>query len=280
MKYLVAVVVSFFCSSLVASADLVMLNTENTGQQTTTSGGVTTDNYWKYSNFYNVDGFSATTDGTPGTQAIVITAQPSAWISDSGTTPVGFWLGALANQNDNSAKGTVGGVAPGVYAYQLTFTSTTARTVLVSGEIAADNNYEIAYGSSVVGSTIKVAAPGSGAAAVGATISSSNTYGFDSSTLMSGTQQYASLSPFSFTLSVAANSTTTLDFLVLNQNNGYNNPSGIYVTDFEVVAVPEPPTWAIVMAGLGLVAFGRHRMQRVASRVPVRNEDQSRPLES
>jgi hypothetical protein len=84
-------------------------------------------------------------------------------------------------------------------------------------------------------------------------------YGFNLSTT---TQQYASLSSFSFDLSVGAGSTTTLDFLVMNQNNGYNNPTGIFVTDLEVVAVPEPPTWAIVLAGLGLMAFGRRILQR------------------
>jgi hypothetical protein len=260
MESLKLIALGFCLSSVAASADLIPLNTENTGQQTTTSSGTTTDNNWLYSNFYNVDGFGAVTAGTPGTLAIVVTTQPAGWISDSGTTPVGFWLGPGANQSGSSP----GGDAPGIYAYQLTFTSTTARAVLVSGEMAADNNYEIAYGSSVVGATIEVQAPGTGAASVGSTISSGNTYGFDPSTLASGTQQYGSLSPFSFILSVAAGS-TTLDFLVLNQNNNMNNPTGLYVTDFAVVATPEPSTWAIVIMGLVTVTWARYRALRGAA---------------
>jgi hypothetical protein len=264
MKYLVMVVLCLYGSCVAASANLIMLGTEySTGQSSTTANGETTDNYWTYAAYYNVYKSQFSTNynhGTYGPAVVSYVPYPSAWKVDS---PPAFWVGPSSNQNDNSSKGTVGGNAPGVYVYQLSFSTSKAETVQVSGSIAADNDYEIAYGSSIVGSTIKVAAPGSGATPVGSTINST-TYGFDLNTT---TQDYAAPSPFSFTLSVASG-TTTLDFLVLNQNTGIDNPTGLYVSDLEVVAVPELPTWAMVLAGLGLVAFGRYCAQRRAKAGP------------
>jgi hypothetical protein len=240
-----------------------MLNTENTGESAT--GGL--DNNWNYEAFYNIYSFSSTTDGTPGGKATVITSpRPSAWLANS-SAPSASWIGPAANQNDNSANGTVGGNTPGVYVYTLTFSSTTARTVQVSGQIAADNDYEIANGATLSTATIDVAAPGG--SAIGTSPSSSNNYGFSTTTTA---EQYASTTAFSFDLNVGAGSTTTLDFLVLNQNNGYNNPTGLFVDNLQVVAVPELPTWVFIVAGLGLVAFGRHRAQLALPPIPVVGE--------
>jgi hypothetical protein len=267
MKCLVVIFLALCLASVVARADLIPLNTENTGQSATTSGGQTDDNNWTYANFYNVYNVNTTTyspGSYPGPAVVVYTPYPSEWEQDT-VSPPSFWVGPSKNQSNTTNPG---GNAPGVYAYQLTFdsTSTVTRTVQVSGEIAADNDYEIALNPSssysVSGATIKVAAPGG--TAVGQTLSSGNNYGFNTSTT---TQQYATLTSFSFDLTIAAATTqnpnvyTTLDFLVLNQDNGEDNPTGLDVTDFEVIAVPEPPSWAIVAAGLGLAALGRSHLR-------------------
>lgn len=251
------ILAGFWLSGLSAWADLIALNTENTGQSATTSGGQTTDNNWKYTNFYNVYNVSTTAydPGTTGQAVIAYTPYPSAWVQDA-VSPAGFWVGPAKNQSDTT---NAGGNAPGIYAYQISFYSSVARTVKVSGLMAADNDYEIASSSSatVVGAKIAVAAPGG--SAVGQLVGSGNSYGFNTTTT---TQQYGSTTAFSFNLTVTAGSTTYLDFIVLNQDTGYNNPTGLDVTDFSVAAVPEPPTWAIVLAGLGLVALGRAQLRR------------------
>jgi hypothetical protein len=271
MKLPLLIVLGVGVSTLSASAQqLVPLNTENTGENS--SGGAVTagasDPNYTYAAFYNVDSahVSSPSDGTPGTAAIVTIPgdNPSPpWPYATGSTsPEAQWVAPNANQNGV-------GNSPGVYVYQLTFNSSSAQTVAVSGQISADNYYEIAYNTSttVVGSTIEVAAPGSGAATVGSAVGTGNTYGFDPASVAGSSiaSENSALSSFNFNLNVASGS-TTLDFLVLNEDpnsNGGANQTGLLVTNFQVVATPEPSTWAILILGLGLVAFARYRTQRV-----------------
>jgi hypothetical protein len=75
---------------------------------------------------------------------------------------------------------------------------------------------------------------------------------------------YGSLTPFDYTFKITSSTVpSTLDFIVENYN--YNdgdptkisssvvNPTGLFVTNLKITATPEPSTWVMMFAGLGLL---------------------------
>ena len=60
------------------------------------------------------------------------------------------------------------------------------------------------------------------------------------------------------------NGVNTLDFFVTNEYHGLSfDPTGIRVEflSSNVAAVPEPATWAIMLAGLGILGGARRRLR-------------------
>jgi hypothetical protein len=278
MKCLLAILLGFCASIVAASAQqIVPLNTENTGASVNSSGA---DNNWSlvsYYDWYNLSGGGTTPYTTsPANYAYVATTYPAPtyWTPDT-TSPIAKWIAPNPNQG-TGAVNNGNAPAPGIYTYQLTFTSSVARTVQISGEVAADNQIGIVYNG-----VVEVAGPSATpTAGVYSTNPANSNYLFSktNSTSTNPTSQYGgqygSNAPLVFNFNVAANvGTNTIDFLVNNvvvyNSSGQlyspdDNATGLFVTDFEVQAVPEPSTWAIVVAGLGLLAFARFRASRFA----------------
>jgi hypothetical protein len=56
-----------------------------------------------------------------------------------------------------------------------------------------------------------------------------------------------------------------VEIIVYNYDLGYNNPVGLSAT-IQVSYVPEPETWAMLLAGLGIVgALARRQRTRTVS---------------
>jgi hypothetical protein len=231
---------------MASAQQIVALNTENTGASVGSAGA---DKNWSmvsYYDWYGLSGGGTTNYTGSAAYAYVATTYPnSTYWTPNTTSPTAKWIAPQANQG----TGAVGsGAAPGIYTYQLTFTSSIARTVQISGEVAADNQFGIVYNG-----VVEVSGPGGGTS----TDSSSASYLFTKSNTSSQFGgQYGSNAPILFNFDVTAHvGTNIVDFLVNNlqvtSDSPYNNASGLFVTDFEVQVVPEPPTWAIVLAGLG-----------------------------
>jgi hypothetical protein len=265
MKYLLAIALGFYLSSLAASGGLIMLNTVySTGENTATDSTGSYDTNWSlvsYTDWYGTD----TTTNYSGTsaRAYVATNYPGPntgyWVADSAS---GSWIAQNPVQG-NGGAGTQGSLA-GVYDYQLKFAVTGTQTVLISGSIAADNQYAIA----LTGTTTKVEVDGPGSTGT-STNPASSSYVFvttNTSSQYGGT--YGSNAPLAFSFYATATGTMTLDFLVNNLQEGtstQDNASGLFIENFEVQAVPEPSTWAIILMGLGLLAFARYRAKRAPS---------------
>jgi hypothetical protein len=49
------------------------------------------------------------------------------------------------------------------------------------------------------------------------------------------------------------------DYAVYVAGSAYGKVGGTYAADFSILAVPEPETWAMLVAGLGLVGFSARR---------------------
>jgi hypothetical protein len=267
MKCVIAIAVSLCVSSVAVSAQQIIgENADNTGASVNGSG---VDNHWSlvsYDDWYDLNGGGLTTYTGTYTYAYVATTYPGPtyWTPDTTppptTTPTAKWIA----QNPNQGTGAVGtGAAPGIYTYQLTFMTTGTQTVQISGEVAADNQFGIVFNGAV-----EVSGPGGGTSTDPA---SSNYLFTKSNTTSQYGGQYGDDAPLTFDFDVTPSSTgtNTLDFLVNNlkvtSSAPYNNASGLFVTDFEVETVPEPPTWAIVLAGLGLAALLRFRAARALS---------------
>jgi hypothetical protein len=271
MKFLVVIVLGICLSSGAAWADLIQLDTAySTGVNVTqnTSGGADNGYYYdtkwtleSYTNFYT-SGTITTTPYASTSHAYVVTSYPGPntgyWVNNSSAAS---WIAPDPVQG-NGGAGTTGELA-GVYDYQLSFAVTGNQKVVISGMIAADNQFAIVYN----GTTVEVSGPSGGTS----TDPTSSNYFFSKteSTSTNPTSQfggsYGSNAPIAFSFTLTATGTSTIDFFVNNFPEGtssQDNASGLFVEDFVVEAVPEPSTWAIVIMGLGLLAFARYRAQR------------------
>jgi hypothetical protein len=225
MKCLVVILVAFCLSGMLASAqELVPLNTENTGEVTTNGG--TQDKYWIYDSNSASDSdnnYGETPGSTVG--AVLVTRPADQWYVPTS----GSWVGPSANQSNSGSN--QGGNSYGLYNYELKFSATSAQTsVDISGMFAADNETEIVFNGTVIQSF--------------------------------GSQQYGSLTSFNFDETALVGTNANLLQFIVKNDGTTDSPTGLYVTDFEVVALPEPPTWAIVLAGFGLMSLGRFFLRR------------------
>jgi hypothetical protein len=116
----------------------------------------------------------------------------------------------------------------GVYDYQLTFdlTGSDASTASFTGRLAADNAVTVLLNGVEIATTSS----------------------------LSSWAQFAASTGFTSGLN-------TLDFLVTNWQQDSYNPTGLRVefTSSSVSAVPEADTYAMMLAGLGLVGFVARR---------------------
>jgi hypothetical protein len=261
MKCFFIALFGFYLSYGAASAGLIMLNTVyGSGENLKTDSTGTYDGNFSLVSYTDWYGSNTTTNFSGNaTHAYLVSTTNTAtfptgyWTND---TAAGSWIGQVPVEGTGSA-GTLGSLA-GVYDYQLTFVVTGTQTVLISGDIAADNQYAIA----LTGTTTYVGVDGPGSTGT-STNPASSSYVFvkgNSSSEFGGT--YGDNAPLAFSFTGTATGTMTLDFFVNNLQEGtstQDNASGLYVEDLEIQVVPEPPTWMILLAGLGLVAFARHR---------------------
>jgi hypothetical protein len=272
MKFFMVMALGFCISSVKASADLIMLNTlYNTGEGTTASNSTGSyDTYWtlySYTNFYTSGSITTSFYGS-SYEAYLITNYPGPntgyWLSNNGTTV--NWIGTNPTQG-NGGAGTSGALA-GVYDYRVQFDVTGTQMVHVTGEYAADNQLGIEFTPATGTTTVELSGPSGGTS----TDPTSSNYIFSKSE-STGTAPvsqyggtYGSNAPISFSFyATASTGTNDIDFLVNNLPEGtssQDNASGLFIEDFEVQAVPEPSTWAIILMGLGLLAFGRRHALR------------------
>jgi hypothetical protein len=274
MKFFMLIVLGFCLSSMTASASLIMLNTQySTGEGTTASNSTGSyDTYWtlySYTNWYYGTGtITPSYYGTSADQAYLITNYPGPdtgyWLDNSSS---GRWIGTNPAQG-NGGAGTVGALA-GVYDYQVQFSVAGTQMVHVTGEYAADNQLGIEFTPASGTTIVELSGPSGGTS----TDPNSSNYLFNKteSTSSSAVSQfggtYGSNAPIAFSFyATATTGTNDIDFLVNNLEEGTSsqqNASGLFIEDFEVQAVPEPSTWAIILMGLGLLAFAGYRAQRV-----------------
>lgn len=148
------------------------------------------------------------------------------WIANSATSK---WITPTANQG-----ASLDPLDNGTYSWTLSFdlSGYNADTASFSARFAADNSAIVKLNGTTIGSA----------------------------------NSFASFS--SFAASTGFNSgLNTLEFVVTNDRQSSGNPTGLRVEFLQstVAAVPEPETYAMLLAGLGLVGMiGRRRMQRRA----------------
>jgi len=150
------------------------------------------------------------------------------WIANTATSQ---WLAPSANQAESYDPS-----ADGTYTWTLKFdlTGYAASSASFSGQWAADNRGELFFNGSLV----------------------SQTSGFP------GYQGHSAWSP-TFSVNSGFNAgVNTLEFHVLNLGQNGGNPTGLR-TEFmsNVTAVPEPETYALMLAGLAAVVFVARRRQ-------------------
>ena len=143
----------------------------------------------------------------------------SNWIPDSNST-LSHWLTPSTDQGQSYDQNT-----PGQYTWTLKFNLTgfDPTTASLSGRFATDNN----------------------------SVASLNTNG-----LLNPSTAFSTWSTFSAGAGSFVNGINTLTFTVNNLAGG-QNPTGLRVefTSSSVTAVPEPETYAMFLAGLGVVGF-------------------------
>ncbi|MFA9218876.1 MAG: FxDxF family PEP-CTERM protein [Sphingomonadaceae bacterium] len=155
-----------------------------------------------------------------------------AYVSKDNVWPVGTWLAntdvsrwitPTADQAESLDPS-----ADGKYTFRLSFdlTGYNASTAAFTGHFAADNSAEI----------------------------------YLNGTKLTGATGFTSWHDFSASSGFLAGP-NTLDFVLTNDAQGSGNPAGLRVefASSNVSAVPEPETYAMLMAGLGLVGFAARR---------------------
>lgn len=150
-----------------------------------------------------------------------------AWIANTTTSK---WITPLENQG-----ASLDPVVDGTYTWSLSFNLAgfDATTASFSGKFAADNSAVVKLNGVLIGSA----------------------------------NSFASYSNFS-AASGFNSGLNTLDFVVTNDAQNSGNPTGLRVefTASNVTAVPEPETYAMLLAGLGLMgAISRRRAKRNAA---------------
>jgi hypothetical protein len=152
----------------------------------------------------------------------------NAYVSQDDVWPIGTWLANSADSKWITPGADQGQTydqwSSGVYDYQLTFdlTGYDATTASFTARLAADNAV------TVILNGVEIA----------------------TSTSMSSWTEFLASSGF-------VSGINTLDFLVTNWQQDSYNPTGLRVefTSSSVSAVPEADTYAMMLAGLGLVGF-------------------------
>jgi hypothetical protein len=148
------------------------------------------------------------------------------WIANTSTSK---WITPTASQGESLDPTT-----NGTYSWTLSFdlTGYNASTASFTGQFAADNGATVKLNGSVIGTS-------------------------DSFTSYSS---FAALSGFKAGVN-------TLEFVVTNYAQGSGNPTGLRVEFLQsnVAAVPEPETYAMLLAGLGLMGgIARRRARKAA----------------
>ena len=254
-----------------AQITIVAANTSNTGQDgdgNLLAAGAA-DPIWQFVGYDNSYGFdnisygpvndssnavpSTTTITTGATVAItqgaayVVQNAPSAWAPATGNTE---YISATPNQAN--------GGMPGTFEYQFSFNSPISGEVTFSGVASADNGLRIVYNGTTEftagGQLVMSTTPGwvAGTAPTGT-----------NATIPTGGSVYgAAAAPFDFTAPITAGA-NTIDFYVSNFDDAAytGDEEGLYVTDFQITAVPEPRTYAVwCLAGvMGLVLLRKGR---------------------
>jgi hypothetical protein len=150
-----------------------------------------------------------------------------AWIANTATSK---WITPSANQ-----AASFDPYANGTYTWSLTFdlTGFDAATASFSGKFAADNSAVVKLNGNQIGSA----------------------------------NSYSSYSHFGAATGFTSG-LNTLDFVVTNVAQNGGNPTGLRVefTASNVTPVPEPETYAMLLAGLGLMGvISRRRAKRNAA---------------
>lgn len=150
----------------------------------------------------------------------------SPWVSSGGAK----WLTPTASEDQSFDPSS-----NGVYLWRLSFNLTgfDATTASFSGKWAADNGGSVLLNGTQIGTS----------------------------------GGFSSLSSFSATSGFFAG-VNTLDFKVTNLQQNGGNPTGLMVdfTSSNVAPIPEPETYAMLLAGLGFMGFvARRRKQQSAT---------------
>ena len=139
------------------------------------------------------------------------------WLANTATSS---WLTPTANQGESFDPS-----ANGLYTWTTTFNLNgyDATTASLSGQFAADNSAVVYLNGNLIGTS-------------------------------SG---FSSWSAFSATASSFVAGVNTLSFVVTNQAQDFGNPTGLRVEflSSNVAAVPEADSYALMLAGLGLMGL-------------------------
>lgn len=181
----------------------------------------------KIDTHYTFEAISGTAVGTDGhgvtTRQTGLGAMYLAWLDNTADSK---WLTPTAN-----ARESYDPTSPGLYKWSISFdlTGLDITSAWITGRWAADNNGYIQLN--------------------GTTISSGSA--LDSWTSFSATAGFL-------------NGVNTLDFFVTNIAQKVGNATGVrveFLDSYAVAAVPEPESWALIVAGLAVVgAIARRRI--------------------
>ena len=215
-----ALLVAAVVVSMVAHADPI------SGLNNTGTGPGPQDSHYTFTN----------TASTPGNLA-----PGSGWISQDNVYPLnGAWLLNTSTSkwitpssdqaNFPHDTSTFGSSTSGIYTWHTTFdlTGFDAATASFSGLFAADNSAQAFLNGNLIGTS----------------------------------SSYSSFANFASTPGSFVDGLNSIDFVVINDlYDQASNPTGLHVqfATSSVTAVPEPETYAMLMAGLGLVGFMSRR---------------------
>lgn len=191
----------------------------------------------------SITGLVNTGTGAAGTQdsnyavtsASSDTAIPSGfgYVTNNSAFPIGDWMANSVTSKWITPTATQGqsfdASANGTYTYELKFnlTGDVASSAAFTGQFAADNSAVVTLNGVAIGSS-------------------------------SGFTSWSSFASSGATFNSGLN---TLDFTVTNFAQNGGNPTGLRVEflSSSVTAVPEPETYAMLLAGMGLVGFVARR---------------------
>lgn len=254
---------------------IIAADTSNTGQNG--SGGLiaagSADPIWQFVAYDNSYGFNnimyapESTGTTPNPVPSATTATTGSFVASTVEAayvvqnPPGAWAPATGNTeyisaNPDQSKGGM----PGTYEYQFSFTSPISGTVIFSGVASADNGLRIVYNGTTEatfgGQLVLSTTPG--------WVAGSAPAGTNANTPAGGSVYAAGAAPFNFSAPITVGS-NTIDFFVSNFNDAAytGDEEGLYVTNFQITAVPEPRDYALyfLAAAMGLMVVKRARQR-------------------